>query len=181
MTLQSVILGLLTYQAMTGYDLKNLHGQSINFIGSAHLSQIYRELGTLEKKRFVTSQTVPQHDRPNKRIYTITKEGRENFEKQLKKFPLTLLATLRDEFALRIFFGVNLSNEELIFQLHKYVKERKNEVDSFGSIEECMENYGKRIGVTNENFYWSMILKRGYMLNQAYIKWAEECISELKE
>lgn len=181
MSLQSAILGMLTYQPMSGYDLKNLFDQSIDFIWSAHLSQIYRDLGALEEKGFVISKTEPQQDRPDKKMYSITEEGRGSFEKWLKIFPLTLSTTLRDEFALRIFFGVNISDEELIFQLQKYAKEKKDEIDSFGQIEENIEIYAKDIGVTDEKSYWYMILKRGYMLNQAHITWAEECISELKK
>lgn len=64
MSLPHAILGLLTYQPMTGYDLKQVFDTSINHFWSAHQSQIYRELAALESKGQVTSQIEPQEGTP---------------------------------------------------------------------------------------------------------------------
>ncbi|MBZ9625573.1 PadR family transcriptional regulator [Clostridium sp. FP2] len=181
MSLQNAVLGLLIYQPMTGYDLKSLFDKSVSFIWSAHISQIYRELGSLEGKGFVTFYIEPQQGKPDKKKYIVTENGKEHFQDWMKKFPATLSTTFRDEFAVRIFFGSNLSNEELIFQLQRYIKEKKEEIDSYGTIKELSEIYAKESNVTQEIMYWNMILKRGYMVNQVFIQWAEESILELKD
>ena len=79
MSLQYAVLGLLSYRQMTGYDLKKMFDESINNFWAASLSQIYRELGALEGKGYLTSVIEPQDDRPDKRIYSITEAGRAAF------------------------------------------------------------------------------------------------------
>ena len=60
MSLAYAILGLLTYESLTGYELKQRFDCSINYFWSAHLSQIYRELNVLEKKELVTVKIGPR-------------------------------------------------------------------------------------------------------------------------
>jgi len=47
----------------------------IGFFWHAHQSQIYAELIRLEKLGFVGYQVIEQHDRPDKKLYTITESG----------------------------------------------------------------------------------------------------------
>ena len=77
-TTSYVILGLLTFREMSGYDLKQLINKSItHFYWSPAKSQIYGELRRLESHGLVTMREVPQTLRPDKRLYQITPEGTE--------------------------------------------------------------------------------------------------------
>ena len=107
MSLQYGILGLLNYAPMTGYNLKKLFDESVNNIWEASLSQIYRELGTLEKNGLVTSQIEQQDDRPDKKIYSISEEGKIAFSEWLVNFSDKFISPKRDEFMLRIFLEHN--------------------------------------------------------------------------
>jgi DNA-binding PadR family transcriptional regulator len=60
---------------------------NINNFWAASLSQIYRELGALEKKGYLTSEIEKQDDRPDKRIYDITEEGKAAFREWITHFP----------------------------------------------------------------------------------------------
>ena len=71
------ILGLLNYHQMTGYEIMTVFRDSLHFFWSAQTSQIYRELQTLETRGWVNKTTVLQQSRPDKNMYTITPEGRE--------------------------------------------------------------------------------------------------------
>jgi PadR family transcriptional regulator, regulatory protein AphA len=189
MSLQYAILGLLTYTSITGYNLKTLFDKSINHFWKASLSQIYRELSALEEKGYVTSNILPQEDRPDKRVYNITGEGEKAFHEWLIKFPEILSGSNRDEFMVRIFFGSKLGDNELKQQLKRYIEERKNvekTIDEikkhFGRLIEQKEN-GKTtaIELEKEVRYWRFTVKRMRILNEASIRWAEECIKELDE
>ena len=70
------ILGLLNYSDMTGYEIREVFRDSLHYFWSAHTSQIYRELQGLEKKDWVSKVYIPQQGKPDKNIYSITKEGR---------------------------------------------------------------------------------------------------------
>ena len=181
MSLQKAILGLLLHKPMTGYDLKTVFNKSVNFVWAAHLSQIYRDLGTLEEKKLVSSHIEQQDDKPDRRVYTITEEGKKDFEEWLNRFPTVLTPPERDEFLLRMFFGSMIPHEELIFQLQRFIREKKDEIDAFKGVEEIFEEYSKTINRPDEKFYWKLIIRGGYLRNEALIKWAEECISELKQ
>jgi DNA-binding PadR family transcriptional regulator len=72
-TTSYIILGLLTFEEMSGYDLKLLADRSVKyFYWSPTKSQIYSELRRLESHGLVTMREVIQERRPDKRIYTIT-------------------------------------------------------------------------------------------------------------
>ncbi|MBR0600389.1 PadR family transcriptional regulator [Sinanaerobacter chloroacetimidivorans] len=186
MSLQNAVLGILTYSPMTGYQLGKIFDKSVNYSWTASLSQIYRELGILEKKGFVTSEIEKQDDRPDKRIYYITDEGKEAFVQWLEDFPENFASPKRDEFALRIFFGSQLDDAEMIRQFQKFVKER----EEFGKIMDrqktAVMELNRSIKKTTEKtsdqkdeLYWNFIIKRAMMTNEVLIQWAKECIGEL--
>lgn len=188
MSLQNALLGILTYSPMNGYYLGKIFDKSINYSWTASLSQIYRELGVLEKKGFVTSCIQQQDDRPDKKIYSITEDGKRVFNEWLVAFPETFSSPKRDEFMLRIFFGSKIGNEELIIQLKKFIEERENFRDIMAEGKEkiikmskIMKNVTDESSMKNDKLYWRFIVKRALMSNEALIEWARECINELED
>jgi len=182
MSLQKAILGLLTYRPMTGYDLKQYFDQSINYFWSAQLSQIYRELGALESEGCVFHHTERQDGgRPDRKVYSITKEGEAKFQQWLEKFPQTLSPVIRDEFVMRVFFSSRVAPEELAFQLKRYIKEEQELLDSLAALEGMIDAYAREISRPGEKFYWRLTLKRGYIMTGAAIRWARECLDELEK
>ena len=67
MSLKYPLLGLLRSEPMNGYAIKTLFDEAINFVWQANLSQIYRELGIVEKEGLVSSSIEQQSDRPDAR------------------------------------------------------------------------------------------------------------------
>jgi len=180
MSLQNAILGLLSYRSMTGYDLKKMFDESINNFWAASLSQIYRELGTLENKGYLTSVIEKQNDRPDKRIYDITDSGKEAFKNWITVFPEKLSKEKRDEFTLRIFFGSNVNKEDLIIQFKSFIKENQEKLDEIISLNQVAEKYVSKMELFHgEGKYWRFILRRAYLNMEASVKWANECIDEL--
>lgn len=76
MSLRFAILGLLARESLTGYDLTKRFDSSVGFFWSAKHSQIYPELAALTKEGLVTFELVAQTSKPNKKVYTITDDGR---------------------------------------------------------------------------------------------------------
>lgn len=180
MSLQYAILGLLTYEPRTGYDLKAFFDNSINFMWTASLSQIYRELAKLEGQGYVTSIVKPQTGRPDKKYYQVTGEGEQAFRDWLGKFPSSLSTAVRDEFSVRIFFGSRLTFEEIIFQLRRFIKEKQEEMISLHYVARVIEHYSRQISSPEEEFFWKLIHKRGLMTCATLIEWAEESLREIE-
>jgi PadR family transcriptional regulator AphA len=177
MSLPYAILGLLSYRPMTGYDLKSFFDASIKNIWPAHLSQIYRELGNLEKKNWVVSHIEPQESRPDRRVYSITEDGTRELLNWLNKTPQSFISVMRDETALRMFFGSKVEIDEMIFQLRTLWKEKKETLSQLDTIAETI----KHSPYDQEKRFWLLSLRKGYKIAEAEMSWAEECIEELEK
>ncbi|MDR2589569.1 MAG: PadR family transcriptional regulator, partial [Oscillospiraceae bacterium] len=80
MSLKHGLLGLLNYDGpMTGYDLDKEFKRSLGYFWYAKQQQIYRELDEMEIKGWLTSERVIQNEKPNKRVYSITEDGKTEF------------------------------------------------------------------------------------------------------
>ncbi len=71
-TLGYAILGLLSREELSGYDLASRMRARVGHFWEAWHSQIYPELARLEEGELVTHRVVEQQDRPDKKVYEIT-------------------------------------------------------------------------------------------------------------
>lgn len=182
MSLQFAILGLLNYQSMTGYDLKKLFDESINNFWAASLSQIYRELGTLESKGYTTSVIQHQQDRPDKKIYSITENGKAAFKEWISNFPEKLSKETRDEFSLRVFFGSNVSKEQLIAQFRRFIQEKQDKLKVIQNLYQVSGKYADEMKLfSGEEKHWRFVLRRAVLTLEMLVGWATECMDELNE
>ena len=85
MNLRAVLLGFLTRGDLTGYELKGAMDESVGFFFGASYGSIYPALRSLEEEGFARSTLVVQSDRPNKKVYSLTPEGRAYILEGLKK------------------------------------------------------------------------------------------------
>lgn len=83
MSLPHIILGMLRKKSKSGYDLKKELETTIQYFWEADISRIYRSLSEMQKKGWVEFETVIQEDSPNKKVYSLTKEGRKELQKWL--------------------------------------------------------------------------------------------------
>src|SRR5271156_1253910 len=79
MSLRHALLGLLTAQPMTGYDLAKVFDRSVEFVWHAPHSQIYPELRRMEADGLIAAESLFRGRRP-KRVYAITADGRRELE-----------------------------------------------------------------------------------------------------
>jgi DNA-binding PadR family transcriptional regulator len=80
MSLRHAVLGLLTWQPMTGYELAGKFDVSLGNAWHASHSQIYPELGKLEDEGMI--EVVARGAR-NSRTYGVTDDGREELRRWL--------------------------------------------------------------------------------------------------
>lgn len=172
MSLSYAVLGLLSKHPMTGYDLKQVFDKEMNSFWPAQLSQIYRELSALETKGLLKSKLHAQETRPDRRVYSVTAEGKQKFSEWLGMFPQSLISPFRDEFSLRLFFGSDLPREELQFQLRRFIREKQAEIAALGVLEKSMGDRGNAL-------FNRIILRRANIMAEALILWAEDCLDEL--
>ena len=98
MSLRHGILGLLNYYDMSGYDLMKLFESSLSYFWHVRTSQIYLELNKMTEDGLVISKTYVQDSRPNKKIFTITENGKNELKNWLYNFDIKKAFSIKNEF-----------------------------------------------------------------------------------
>lgn len=183
MSLKYALLGLINYQPMTGYDLKNIFDSSVNYFWTASTSQIYRDLAELERNGFVTFHIEPQKGRPDKKIYAITETGKSAFTEWLNQFPLNPIVPIRSDFLVRVFFGSHIRPEELKFQFQKFIKVKREELvlmeQALRAHKNCPSGNAEKESIEHpDHFFWHLTAKMGYLSAKAELEWAQMCLEE---
>jgi DNA-binding PadR family transcriptional regulator len=80
---QEVLLGLLTVEPMSGYDLGQSIRASIGFFWNESYGQIYPNLKKLAAAGLVAAKTEKQKGKPDRQVYSITPSGREHLKNGL--------------------------------------------------------------------------------------------------
>lgn len=79
-SLRYFVLGLLAQQSMSGYDIRRFLKSLSWLIGSPSSGSLYPILRALLEEGLATVETIPGLDKPPKKIYTITKAGRQDLQ-----------------------------------------------------------------------------------------------------
>ncbi|TDX52483.1 PadR family transcriptional regulator [Orenia marismortui] len=179
-SLKHGILGLLSYNDMTGYDLSKYFDQSLQFFWNAQKSQIYRDLGNLEEKEFVESNIVHQKGKPDKKVYSITKNGEEELVNWINQYSFEDSMKIRDSFLMRIFFSAKGNNQNLKIALQEYIQQHQIYLDNLDNIKKkyIKEDY---LEDSNDYIYWAMSIKKGYYNFKANIEWANDILEMLDD
>jgi DNA-binding PadR family transcriptional regulator len=111
MSLPHLILGLLSIQPFSGYDLNKTFQETVQHFWTTEQSQIYRALHRMGESGWVTVETVIQSDSPNKKIYHLTEAGGDELRRWLRT-PL-LPDSVHEAWLGQIFFGGQISLDEV--------------------------------------------------------------------
>ncbi|MCL2022331.1 MAG: PadR family transcriptional regulator [Betaproteobacteria bacterium] len=180
MSLSFGLLGLLTYQDSTGYDLTKMFEDSLNNFWHAQSSQIYRELKRMEGFGWVSSRSIVQDGRPNKRLYTITDTGRSELAAWLMEAKPEF-ENYHSAMLMRVFFGSD-SRESTLALLKECRKQCQNMLETnFPIVRRNVEEYSTIIsGGQDKSKYWAMPLDLGIAKTRAMMEWAERCIAQIE-
>jgi len=180
-TTSYVILGLLTFREMSGYDLKQLINKSItHFYWSPAKSQIYGELRRLESHGLVTMREVPQTLRPDKRLYQITPEGTEAMQQWLRSSGVEP-DSYKSALLLKVFFGHMLSYDATIGLLEERRKQIAQELAMCERRSQEFQEKMRGSEADDETFFPLLTLQRTITLCQADLEWLEGALGQLRE
>jgi len=180
-TTSYVILGLLTFREMSGYDLKQLINKSItHFYWSPAKSQIYGELRRLESHGLVTMREVPQTLRPDKRLYQITPEGTEAMQQWLRSSGVEP-DSYKSALLLKVFFGHMLSYDTTVGLLEERRKQIAQELAMCERRSQEFQEKMRGSEADDETFFPLLTLQRTITLCQADLEWLEGALGQLRE
>ena len=176
MSLKHGLLGLIKYEGKaTGYELDKIFKDSLANFWTAKTSQIYRELGTMEDLGWLTSERIIQEDKPNKRQYTITEEGKAEFQRWLTT-PKANLGGVKSEFLMRIFFSADVPKKDTIGILEKIKEDCLNLMEKHIEIKKMIDSFEK----DEHSVYWQITLLQGEIFTKSSLEWATQAIEILK-
>lgn len=173
------ILGLLNYTAMTGYEIKEVFGNSLNYFWTAQTSQIYRELQVLQKNGWAESTLVYQVGKPDKKVFHITDKGKEELLRWLA-YDESWLA-MRTPLLMKVFFLGERSVDENLEFFIGFRQMIAAYLDGLKMATGNVEAYSAIIDAGQKALYWEMTLDFGKRSMQMHLEWADECIKKLEK
>lgn len=111
MDVKTLCLGALTFGEASGYDIKKFFECTFSHFFVAGYGSIYPALSTLAEQGLVTCRTETQDGKPDRKLYALTREGREAFLQDLAEAPPN--HKVRSEFLVQMFFAHLLPRERL--------------------------------------------------------------------
>jgi PadR family transcriptional regulator AphA len=170
-----VLLGLLTIQPMSGYELGQTIRESVGHFWNESYGQIYPNLKKLASGGFVTSKSERQKGKPDRQIYSITQKGRERVATWLAVPPQPEIP--RNELLLKLFFGGQAPLEISIEHVKRMMESESAVLRVIGSIEKEIRKNGQYSDVP----YWMMAVRFGQLELEAHQRWAQETLAELNK
>lgn len=170
-TLGYAVLGLLTGEPMSGYDLKLRMEDPVGFFWQASHSQIYPELAKLEGAGLLSHRVVPQEGKPDKKIYETTRAGAEVFKGWIAS-PAKAGPT-RDEATLRAYLSWLGEAEEMAGFFRDQARMHQEQLRSYGETEASIHReWGKNPTAMNDRQFASYAaLRRGIGYERENTEW----------
>jgi DNA-binding PadR family transcriptional regulator len=170
-TLGYAILGLLSREGLSGYDLTQRMKGPVRYFWSARHSQIYPELAKLEDGGYVTHSVIEQKERPDKKVYEITDAGLEALKSWVTQPPMP--RPTRDELTLKT-YSIWLADPEEATRLFREEERRHEEqLAHYEEIRAWMEREWREdlTRTDSPEFASYATLRRGISYEREYAEW----------
>jgi len=118
--LREAILGLLAIRPMSGYDLSRSYQRALQQIWYAPLGQVYPALRKMRAEKLLRVTVQVQHDRPNRKVYSLTNLGRRVFVEWLS-LP-AVLPNMHHEFIHKLFLLNQIDRPSRVKLVQDYVE-----------------------------------------------------------
>ncbi|MBN2908866.1 PadR family transcriptional regulator [Polycladomyces sp. WAk] len=178
--LKYAILGLLDKGELSGYDIANQFKEGeIGQFWSAKHSQIYPELKKLTDEGLIQYQTVIQGSKLEKKIYSITPDGKQELHEWLTHFGP--IPAVKDEFMLKAYFVSSMSPNEAKDLFRDQFNKRK---EKLAFLEKRFDELQKKMTdpvARSPHFGHYLVLTRAMEREKGYIAWLEKALKWLEE
>jgi len=178
MSLKHALLGFLNYGPHTGYELKKVFDISVAHFWNAELSQIYPSLKSLETEGLVEMTVEVQSDRPNRKVYSITDDGRRELIEWLA-IPAES-DQVREPLLVKIFFGSSLPRPDLLTVLHKRASDLRQTIAKGNAGCGAVRGLARVIGLEREGLFWELTLDAELKHSEAALEWTEDAIRRIE-
>lgn len=163
-----VILGLVSTQPRSGYEIKATVDRTTRFFWAASYGQIYPELKRLSEAGLVVGVDSPTGGRKRTR-YEITADGERELKDWLRQPPETF--ELREEGLLKLFFAGALPRQEAVEILRSMRRYRESLASQLRAMEKPKAEA--------EDPFPMIVLQGGIEINEWFVDWCERMEAEI--
>ncbi len=165
-----VILGMVSREPRSGYEIKALVDHTTRFFWAASYGQIYPELKRLSGAGLIEGVDAPRGGR-RRTVYEITADGREELKSWLRQPPTTY--EMREEGLLKLFFAGALPAQDAAEILRAMRRHRLDVVERLHALEPK--------AIAKEDPFPLMVLRGGIEFNDWFAGWCERMEHQILE
>lgn len=177
MSLKHAILGFLNYAPHSGYDLKATFDMSVQHFWPADQSQIYRTLGAMADKGWVTVEVIEQDERPDRKVYHITEEGREKLRRWLTA-PLPP-SSVRNAELIQVFFAAQLEDEQILAIFEQQAANLRALLEHNRPFDNPFGAFVEKVS-PRDAFFWGLTFENGIAIVESQLAWLESVIARIR-
>jgi PadR family transcriptional regulator, regulatory protein AphA len=174
MTLPYAILAALLHQPCSGYDLVKRFNKSVECFWSASHQQIYKALATLERDAYVWCEKIEQENRPNKKLYAVTDDGRQHLQQWIGE--IDDISPLKSDLLIKLSVGYTVPTHTLVPMLQAYYDQHKDKLKIYQMLS---KQYAQLPDPSREDQFQYLALRAGIRQQLAWIAWCEEAMGFL--
>ncbi|MDP4093708.1 MAG: PadR family transcriptional regulator [Bacillota bacterium] len=169
-----LILGLLSEQPLSGYEIKKIVDIRFSFFWNESFGQIYPELKKLEAEGLARMLETLNEDGKQKssKKFSITQAGQKELEKWLKE-PVEK-EMVRYELLLKLYFSNSISGSTMLEHIREFQIIHRKQQMIFDKFE---EELNRDIDMHENHRAILMVLNFGQKVWKAYDEWCNEVIS----
>lgn len=167
------LLGLLARGEKSGYELTQGLKDPVGYFWYAQHPQVYPELARLEAAQLVRHTVVEQSDRPDKKVYNLTSQGRASLTAWLES--PTQVPKKRDELVLKA-YSIWLSDPTAAAQMmREHARVHAAHLAEFETRLSCLtREAGAALWQPGSRWFGvHAVLRRGIGHEREYLEWCE--------
>lgn len=169
------VLGALSIQPMSGYEIKKFADQSIGNFWNESYGQIYPILAELVSDGLATETASAERDKRSRRVYAITPRGRRELRRWLATPAEHEVG--RIEILLKLFFASRSKTRDVVAVVQSFRADHVARLERWRTMERelAAEHAGSR-----DLPFWMMTLSYGRHVSEALVAWCDETLATLR-
>ena len=170
MALEHAILVSLSERPTSGLDLAHRFDRSIGFFWSASHQQIYKVLRRMDDDGWVSSSTVAQQGRPDRKVYTVTAAGQRELARWLQA-PVPM-EHFRSEIAVKL-RGASFGDRAAVLDtVRTHLADHRTRLAHYEGLAARDFPDPARLDTEHRDIY--LVLRGGILLERFWVDWLAE-------
>ncbi|AUB42677.1 DNA-binding transcriptional regulator, PadR family [Nostoc flagelliforme CCNUN1] len=170
MALAHAILAALVDAPCTGYDLAKRFDGSVGFFWSASHQQIYRELSKLENQGSISSESILQTGRPDKRLYSVTDLGEQHLKEWIAQSCEP--TPIKDDLLVKIFAGHIVPKQIILAELEHHQETHLKKLSTYKELEQCYFQNPQELPASGKFQYLTLL--NGISYETHWLAWCNQ-------